>query len=227
MEMNVRVGAVGLVVIAALLVGAGVLVERAWHKGEPGVETRVATPEVPIVMRTPGGVLEVATVRAYERFKREDTADFWGFPLGTTVSQIQVAVTYRYHIELAREWPVDVDGQTAIVRAGPLLASLPVAFDTTTMEKYTHSGWARFNKDENLAALERSLTGELAQRADSARYNTLALEPARLTVAEFVRRWLLTQPRWTNDPHADVVVLFPGEQRPARGAPSPAAAAAR
>ncbi|MBS0320277.1 MAG: hypothetical protein JSR18_07020 [Proteobacteria bacterium] len=227
MALDVRLGTLGALVLVAVLVGAGVLADRALRTPANSVETKVATPEVPIVMRTPGGLLEVATVRAYERFKREDTADFWGLPLGTTTSQIQLTVTYRYHIELAREWPVDVDGQTAIVHAGPLVASLPVAFDTSTMEKYTHSGWARFNKDENLAQLERSLTPELAQRANSARYKSLALEPARQTVAEFVRRWLLTQPRWTNDPHAEVVVLFPGEQRPTHGMPSPAAAAAR
>jgi hypothetical protein len=165
-------------------------------------------------MRTKGGLLEVATVRALERFTREDSRDFWGLDLGTTVSQIQVPVTYRFHIEMAREWPIEVRGRTAVARAPAIKPSLPVAFDTTLMEKYTKAGWARFNKEENLAALERSMTPTLAERASGDAYRGLAEDAARRTIAEFITTWLLKETDWKRDPAHKVVVLFPGEKPP-------------
>jgi len=178
------------------------------------VRSTIVAPERPLVMRTKGGLLEVATVRALERFTREDSRDFWGIDLGTTVSQIQTPVTYRYHIEMAREWPIEVRGRTAVVRAPAVKASLPVAFDTALTEKYTRAGWARFNKGQNLEALERSMTPTLAERAVGDAYRGLAEDAARRTIAEFVTIWLLKETDWKRDPAHKVVVLFPGEKPP-------------
>lgn len=178
-------------------------------------DTFIVAPEVPIVMRSPGGLLEVATVRVFERLTRNDTRQFWGLDLGTTVSQLQVTVVYRYHIPLAREWPMTLTGRTCIVRAPDVRPSLPVAFDSNTLQKYTRSGWARFNKDENLAALEHSLTPELARRADSQAYMQLAREAGRATISEFVTTWLVKEHNWKRDPYFKVIVLYPGEAMPA------------
>jgi hypothetical protein len=202
---------------AGALVAAGWL---AWQRlqGTHAVETSVTSTGVPVVMRSAGGLLEISTVTVFERFKREDTREFWGVPLGTTVSIIQAPVTYRYHIELAREWPIHLHGKTAVVRTAPVKPSLPVAFDTTRLEKYTQSGWARFNKDENLALLERSITPQLQARAQNPAVRKLALEAGRKTVAEFVTTWLLKEQGWQRDPAYRVVVLFPGEEWPRKGA---------
>ena len=123
-------------------------------------------------------------------------------------------MTYRFHIEMAREWPIEVRGLTAIARAPAIKPSLPVAFDTTLMEKYTRAGWARFNKEENLEALQRSMTPTLAARASGDAYRGLAEEAARKTIAEFITIWLLKETDWKRDPAHKVVVLFPGEARP-------------
>jgi hypothetical protein len=172
----------------------------------------------PVVMRTRGGLLEIATVLVHERFRREDTRHFWGISLGTTISMIQVPVVYRYHIEMAREWPIHINGKTAVVRAGEVKPSLPAAIDTSRMEKYTQSGWARFNKDENLQLLERSITPELSARANDPAVKQLAVNAGRETVREFVTTWLLKEQGWKRDPQHKVLVLFPGEQEPAKGA---------
>jgi hypothetical protein len=168
---------------------------------------------IPVVMRSPGGLLEIATVTVYERFKRIDKKDFWGIPLGTTVSTIQVPVTYRYHIEMAKEWPIYVNGKSAVVHAGDVKASIPAAIDTSRMEKYTENGWARFNKAENLGTLERSITPELAARANNPAIRQLAIDAGRQTVREFVTKWLLKEQGWTRDAESKVIVLFPGEQQ--------------
>ena len=153
-------------------------------------------------------------MKVYERFRREDTAAFWGIPLGTTTSLIQAPVTYRFHIPLATEWPVQIDGNTAIVRAPAAKPTLPVAFDTREMETFSHAGWARFNRQENLDALMRSITPELQKRAADPAVQQLATEAGRKTVAEFVTKWLLKeQPGWQRDAGHRVVVLFPGETR--------------
>jgi hypothetical protein len=158
----------------------------------------------------------------YERFKRTDTREFWGIPLGTTVSVIQVPVTYRYHIELAKEWPVFIDGKTAVVRAGEVKPSLPAAVDTSRMEKYTQNGWARFNKDENLETLERSITPELAQRARNPEIRQLAIGAGRQTVREFVTTWLLKDQGWKRETQNKVIVLFPGEEQQPKSGANPA-----
>jgi hypothetical protein len=218
MQLQLRIGA-GAVIAAAAL---GALLWW-WHAPGPApvIDSRVSAAGVPVVMRTSGGLLEVATVRAVERFTRADTAQFWGIDLGTTVSIIQAPVTYRFHLELAREWTHTIRDKTCVVQAPALRPSLPVAFDTTGIEKYTRSGWARFNKQENLDALERSITPELNQRADSAAYRQLATEAARQTVREFVTQWLLREQAWRRDPSYRVIVLFPGEREPAPDQPAP------
>jgi hypothetical protein len=139
-------------------------------------------------------------------------------PLGTTVSIIQVPVTYRYHIEMQKEWPIYLSGKSALVRAGEVKPSLPAAIDTSKMEKYTQSGWARFNKDENLELLERSITPQLEGRSQVPAIRQLAMDAGRQTVREFVTTWLLKEQGWKRDGENKVIVLFPGEQPPRAGA---------
>ena len=199
---------------AALLAGGGWLAREHFGDGASGSRGG----GIPIVMRSPGGLLEIATVTVHERFTRTDTKEFWGLPLGTTVSIVQVPVTYRFHIEMAREWPIQLQGKTAVVRAGEVQPSLPVAIDTGKMEKYTQNGWARFNKDDNLAQLEKSITAELGLRARDPATRQLAMDAGRKTVREFVTTWLLKEQGWKQDAEHRVVVLFPGESPPGKGA---------
>ncbi|MGC1174787.1 hypothetical protein [Polaromonas sp.] len=221
--MHINIRPAGMALLIAVLAAWA-----AWHfhsdRG-PRIETTVSAPEVPVVIRTEGGLLEVATVMAQERFTRSDTREFWGIYLGTTVSHIQAPVHYRYHIALAKEWRVVIRGKTCIVHAPAIKPSLPVAFDTSVMQMYTHNGWARLNKHENLADLARSMTPELEKRALSPAYRQLVTEPARQTVREFVMQWLIKEQKWSRDPAYTVEVLFPGESLPVpRTLPKPESA---
>jgi hypothetical protein len=210
MHAHLRRGLVALVAVA-LAASAGWYFQRAIREALSPitrVDGGVRAVGAPVVMRTAGGLLEVATLSVDEHFSRRDAKALWGVPLGETVSEVRVPVTYRYHIELAREWPVQIEGTRATVRAPALEASLPVAFDTGAMQRSTTSGWARFNARENLAAVERSMSIELQARAQSARYRALVREDARKTVAEFVGKWLLTEQRWPREPGYSVNVVF-------------------
>lgn len=218
---------IAITLAVALLVGVVLAVGAAWtdyrfvadHVPEFGgkPQTRAFAEQV-IVMPTAGGQLEVATVRSTEVFERKDPKFldpkvFDKIDLGTTVSRIRADVTYRFHIKLDKAWRLELRDKTCIVRATAVEPTLPVAFDSATLEKDTRSGWARFNKTENLDALERSLTQQLAARAP--KYQSAAANSGRAVVAGFVRDWLLKQQLWGSGPDYNVIVLYSGEPVPA------------
>ena len=163
----------------------------------------------------------VATVRAREAFTRSDPRVLLDLiDLGTTVSEVRVDAAYRFHIAMAKAWPLRIVGKTCLVQAGAVEPTLPVAFDSRTIQRRTASGWARFDKRENLQALERSLTQLLAERAPL--YRERAREAGRAIVAEFVAEWLLREQQWRRDPEHRVVVVFDDEPGPeARAASEP------
>lgn len=164
-----------------------------------------------VIMRTPGGLLEISRIKAYEHIKREDPKTvFWNqLDLGTTVSEIDVPVLFRYHVELANEWPLHCDAAVCVVRAGEVKPSLPPAIYSDEIRKLTTSGWGRFNKADNLAALEANLTSTLSDRAASERNLSAAKAEGRKTISEFVQTWMTrSHPELQS---RRLVVLFPGE----------------
>jgi len=164
----------------------------------------------PVVETLPGGLLETATIRMGEDFYRSDARHWWGIYLGNTVSHIQVAAIYRYGVPLDHPaWEIVTRGQTTVVVAPLLTPSLPVAVDTSTWREKTESGWARFDKAEQLDALRRSLSADLGERAADDRRVALAREASRRTIGEFVEKWLLTKdPAWTPGVFSSVKVYF-------------------
>jgi hypothetical protein len=200
----------------AISIAALVLVAVAWgisREDQPSADVAVASVDVPIIMHTSGGRLEVATVTNTEAFTLEaPPKSVLGVDLGKTFSHLQVKVIYRYHIEMAKQWPIQLTGSTAIVQAGEIKPTLPVAFDTTTMRKQTESGWARFDKHENLEELERQISPKLESRALG--YKNLALESARKSVGDFVRTWLIKEQHLEQGGTHMITVLFPGELAP-------------
>jgi hypothetical protein len=200
---------IALVAILAIVTLGGLL----WLSGKPADKLSSAPLDLPIVMHTGGGRLEVATITTTESFQFEAPPKYvLGVDRGRTVSRIQVNVVYRFHIDMAKQWPVRFQGNSAVVTAGDIKPTLPVAFDSSTMQKETRSGWARFDKYENLAELERRLSAELERRSQG--YQALAVPAARQTVASFVQTWLSRQQHWQSLGIKEVKVLFPVD-RPA------------
>jgi hypothetical protein len=210
-------------IAAALAVVVGLLVRQgeilAGLLARIGVVQRPAVTEVmtsgnTIVMRTPGGTLEVARIKAYETLRRTSPGAevFWGLvDTGDTVSEIDAAVLFRYHIALAKEWPIRCDRAVCVVRAAAIQPTLPPAVYSDEVRKRTASGWARFDKNENLALLERGMTAELGKRASTPRNLAAATDAGRRTVREFVTTWLLKSHLQPGQAAPRIVVLFPGE----------------
>ena len=161
------------------------------------------------------GRLEVATMKNVKTFKRTDKLTIlWDtVSLGTTVTEIKVPATYRYHIRLSEPWKLEVREQNCIVIAPTLRATTPVAIHTHEMEKRSDEGWARYNADEQLTALEKSLTPRLNGYARSEEHLGVVREHARKTVAEFVRQWLMKQDHWREDRFRTIHIIFADEAK--------------
>ena len=189
-----------------------------------GTITRTFVAAIPEITSAGAGRLELATARQVETFRAEDSLSvFWDkLYLGTTISEIRVPVTYRYHLELSDPWRLDVSGQTCLVIAPPIRPSLPPAIHTDQMEKRSEAGWARFNAQQQLDNLEKGITPTLTQYARDRRHLALAREQCRQTVAEFVRTWLLKEDQWRTDRFRTIKVVFADEQLadPARQPPT-------
>lgn len=172
----------------------------------------------------PGGAtLELASYEAVETITRSDArAVFFDLiPLGTTVSEIRVPVTYRYHVRLADPWHLEVRGPVCVVRAPALRPSLPPALHTDRMEKRSQEGWLRFDAREQMAVLEKSLTPTLSLRAGSQANLALVRDTGRQRVAAFVRDWLLREDQWREGGFTAITVTFEDEAKDPSSPPAP------
>jgi hypothetical protein len=160
--------------------------------------------------------LELAAVEAVETFSRtDDRRVFYDLvPLGTTVSEIRVPVTYRYHVRLDETWHLEVSDHTCLVIAPPIRPTLPPAIDTAGMTKRSSSGWLRFDETERMEDLERQLTRLLSRRAADPDTIDLVRGRCRLRIAEFVRTWLLAEDHWRTDRFRAITVVFADEAAP-------------
>jgi len=181
-----------------------------------GQITQTFVASLPTIQGSGSGRLELATLDTTERFRSEDQLKIWWdhVSLGTTVSEISVPVTYRYHLKLDEEWSLSVSNQTCLVTAPRVRPTIPPSIDTGQMEKSTQNGWARFNAHEQLDALEKSLTSTLVQFAEDEARVALVREEARKTVATFVKNWLLRENQWRSDRFHTVLVRFADERPP-------------
>ncbi len=178
-----------------------------------GKITQTFRESIPHLASTQGDVLELAVARSDETFKRSDEKRIgWDYIyLGTTVAEIRAPVTFRYHLRLSETWRLASREQVCVVLAPQIRPSLPPAIHTTDMEKRAESGWARFDKNDKLDALEKSMSEQLEQRAMDSTRLALVRETCRQSVAEFVKRWLIREQHWGTNRFTAIGVVFPDE----------------
>ncbi|MDP6794965.1 MAG: hypothetical protein QF721_10935 [Verrucomicrobiota bacterium] len=215
-----------IVLLAALGLGAFVyltstlirtperLVESAARFREGNItETFVAS--LPKLETERGGLLELAKITATETFRSEDelTYDFKWFEIdaGTTITEIRVPVTYRYHLRMRDVWQLTVSNSVCVVHAPAIRPSQPPAIHTDRMEKSSDEGWARFNAEEQMAKLEKAITPTIRDYAGDDRHLGVVRENCRKTVSEFIEDWLLREGQWGDGRLRFVKVYFPGE----------------
>lgn len=187
--------------------------ERAAAKFKTGQITETFRAEIPVFKSAGIGLLEVGTSEATETFRKEDVRKVawdWVY-LGKTVSEISVPVTYRYHLDLAGDWEISVADGNCIVRAPKLQPSLPVAIHTDGLRKKSSEGWARFDAAEQMEELQRSITPKLNSNAATPKHLDNVREEARVTVARFIRAWLVREEQWMEGKLTTVTVVFPDE----------------
>ena len=197
--------------LALLLAVAANAALFAWQLRSPPKTVVVSSTGGPVVMRTPGGLLEVSTVTAEERFDSSTSHTVLGVPLGKTVAQIRVPAVYRYHIPLAAEWTLRQSGNALLVIAPRVQPTTPVAINTRKLESFTSGVWSPLTGGEATAALQRSITETLNKKAGGSDLIKLQRESARQTVTEFVKKWVLTQDRWHSTNPPAILVFFEDE----------------
>lgn len=168
---------------------------------------------IPQITSTQGDILELAVYRCEETFRRTDEKwAGWGWVyLGTTVAEIRVPVSFRYNLRLSDSWRLAARDHVCLVLAPPIRPTLPPAIHTDELERRAESGWARFDKNDQLDALERSMTPTLEQRAGDAAHLQLVREACRQSVASFVKKWLMREGQWRSDRFTSIIVVFPDE----------------
>ncbi|MEM8963335.1 MAG: hypothetical protein AAGD38_17750, partial [Acidobacteriota bacterium] len=160
------------------------------------------------------GRLELATLDATETFtRREEHMAMWDLvPLGASVTEIRVPVTYRYHLDLAGDWRVEVADGIAIVHAPSIRPSQPPAIHTDRLEKHVEADWLLADDAQaQLEEMERSLTPRLTRRAQNPKHVDLVRDEARRTVGAFIKQWLLREEQWGLDGVRAIKVLFADE----------------
>ncbi len=202
--------------VAAVGNAAGAAADRVQKIAEgffTGDVTESFTSAVSSVEGAGTGRLEVATAEVVEKLSRsEERRMAWDvLSLGTTTVEVEVPVTYRYHLRLDDPWKIEVHGPVCLVMAPAIRPSLPPALHTDRLRARTDESWLSFDGAEKMAALQRNLTPRLTERAKSPGHLAMVREPARKTVAKFVRGWLLQQNYWTDNKFATVRVVFPDE----------------
>ena len=202
------------------VVGVAEALDGAAAKLLKGTITETFTASLPKLETERGGLLELSKVTATETFRSKDelTYDFRWFEVdvGTTITEIRVPVTYRYHLRMRDAWQLSVTNNVCIVHAPEIRPSQPPAIHTDRMEKSSDEGWARFNAEEQMTKLEKTITPTLRKYAGDEQHLDVIRENCRKTVSEFIEDWLLREGQWGEGRLRVVKVYFPGEGEPAR-----------
>ena len=182
-----------LVVAAGVAcVGAGLLLLRSEEKP---VKT-LALDEI-VVLRTPGGVLEVSHLIRNEEFRWKTSYECpvidCSALMKPTISEIRVPVHYVYRIPLAQSWTLQRRGEGYVLKVPGVQPSMPPTVDLSRMELKTSKGWLSPGAQGNRESLLRNLVPELSARASQAHYIEAQRAQATKTVQEFAAKWMREQ----------------------------------
>ncbi|HEY1230966.1 MAG TPA: hypothetical protein VGF26_26980 [Ramlibacter sp.] len=200
--------AAGILAAAVAFVAA---ILSTWHDRKEQSQ-QVLDPARVVLLRTPGGLLEVGSLEKAEEFGWKTSWDCGpvadcGKLFGTTVSRVRVRARYTYRIPLADEWRLERDGAQWRLQVPQVQLATPVPCHTGDVEINTTSGWLSPPAGPNRDLLLRNIGPELARRGADPAYLQAQQPLAEKTVAEFARRWMLEQRKGSDLP---IHVTFSG-----------------
>ncbi|WP_157265576.1 hypothetical protein [Azohydromonas aeria] len=186
-----------LLIPALLAIGGVILWQQVGKTRSSNQASETLDPARVILIRTPGGQLQVSEMRKAEEVTWRTS---WECPIADcsrlprTESRVKVTAHYVYRIPLAAEWKLQLDGDHYKLTLPAPQLQTPVAFDTATMEiltteKSLFSPAAAPNREKAV----RHLGPELAQRGRSTAYLDMQKRSAEQTVQEFASQWMLEQ----------------------------------
>lgn len=199
-----RTGARGrwaLVMLAVVLLLAGATFAWLGPLRMPFGRSQQAVPALDptqvLVLRTPGGHLEVSTLVKVEEFGWRSSytcpwrdCDWLGHRLGT----IRAPVHYTYRIPLAETWTLRPDGNGYVLSVPAPQPLLPPAVDLAKAEfRSEKGGLLAPDGAANQALLMRHLGPELERRAGRSEYLRAQAPMAERTVREFAQKWMREQ----------------------------------
>lgn len=190
------------------LLGAAALaaVVTAWMFVAPPREERVAVldPARIVLVRTPGGFLEVGALEKVEEFgwSSRYTCPLIDCPalLTPTISRVRVRAHYVYRVPLAAEWKLVPQGDHYLLTVPEPQLQVPVAFHTGDLQIHTESGWLSPPAAANREAVIKHLGPELGRRGVDPAYLQAQRPAAEKTVQEFARKWMLEQGQKADKP---------------------------
>lgn len=200
-----------LLLACGVVVAAFVAYQAGWLPlpGSRQEQVKLLDPAQVIVLRTPGGMLEVATLNRVEEFgwQTKYTCPLVDCEklLGATVTRVRVPVHYTYRIPLAATWELRAEGKGYVLYVPAVQPAMPPGIDTAKVEFETDGRWTSPDRASNVQATLRQLGPELERRATQPHYLSMQEPHAAKTVAEFARKWMREQGM---APLADVRVAF-------------------
>jgi hypothetical protein len=200
---------VAMALLVALAVIGWLAASDRLRFGTAQQQARVLDPTEVIVLRTTGGMLEVATLKRVEEFGWQTT---YTCPLvdcaellGATITRVRAPVHYVYRVPLADTWELRPQGKDYVLTVPAVEPALPVAVDTARIELETSSGWSSPSRETNAQATLRRLGPELQRRATQPHYLKMQEPFAASTITEFAQKWMREQGK---PPLANIRVVF-------------------
>ncbi len=146
------------------------------------------------IRATQGDILELAVLESAISFEMSDEWQTVPAGLGKTVSRIRVPAVFRFFVKISDPISIQTNAQgekiLCTVFAPALQPILPVAFDTSRMQRERDVGLLRFNGEELSDALQKKLSLRLAFAAKTHAKTAAVHDAARLAFEKFTLAWM-------------------------------------
>ena len=95
-----------IALLLAASLGVNALLVSRLSNDDRRTDVQLQSPDRVEVIRTPGGLLQVSSIKSPETFQATTDHTLLGLDIGETVTQNRVPAVFNYQVELAPEWRV-------------------------------------------------------------------------------------------------------------------------